>query len=128
MRLLLTILIIITAFASTMIGVILITDPSGNTLGLSTNLLKETPFNNYMLPGILLVASVSSINLLAVFHSMERDDKRYNWSMAGGIAMSVWTIIQMAWLQSAHWINMMFLMIGFFIIILSYQLKGKWAV
>jgi hypothetical protein len=47
--------------------------------------------------------------------------------MGAGIVTIAWAIVQTMWLQISHWTSLVFICIGFFIIILAYQLKGKWA-
>ena len=116
------------AITTTLAGLLMISNPNGQILNLSTSLLEGTPFKNFLVPGILLLTIVGSVNLLAVFHNMQRDPNRYNWALAGGIAVSVWIVGQMIMIQSVGWLHVVFLVIGIMIILTSYQLKGKWAV
>jgi len=128
MRTILFILISFIALTATLSGFIMISNPDGGILNLSLNLLDKTPFNSFMIPGILLTAIVGGINLIAVFFNMQRHSKRYQWAMAGGIVISGWIIIQMILLGAFHWLHLIYLLIGILIILISYQLEGKWAV
>ncbi|HEX9615617.1 MAG TPA: hypothetical protein VGA55_08915, partial [Bacteroidota bacterium] len=47
-------LLVFTGIAGVLGGLLLMADPSGATLGLATSLLEDTPFTDYLVPGILL--------------------------------------------------------------------------
>lgn len=128
MKSLLFILVAFIAVTSTLSGLLMISNPDGDILNLSPAVLNGTPFKNFIVPGILLTAIVGSVNLLAVFFNMQRHPKRYNWSMAGGIMISGWIIVQMLLIQAVHWLHFLYLSIGILIILIAWQLKGKWTV
>jgi hypothetical protein len=128
MKTLLFILVSFIAVTSTLSGLLMISKPDGSILNLPLTLLEGTTFKNFLLPGILLTLLVGGVNLLAVFYNMQRHPNRYNWAMAGGIMISGWIIVQMVILHAAHWLHFVYLGIGLLIILVAYQLKGKWAV
>lgn len=128
MKSLLFILISFVAVTATLSGLIMISNPDGGVMNLPHSLLDGTPFKDFLIPGILLSTIVSGVNLLAVFYNIRRHVNRYNWAMAGGIMISGWIVVQMILMQAAHWLHFLYLGIGILIILLAYQLKGKWAV
>ena len=128
MKSLLFFLVSFVAVTSTLSGLIMISNPDGRILNLSLDLLEGTPFKNFMIPGILLTATVGGTNLLAVFYNLQRHPNRYNLAMAGGTMISGWIITQMILIQAVNWLHIVSLVIGIMIILLSYHLKGKWAV
>lgn len=128
MKSLLVILISFISFTAILSGLLMISNPDGGILKLSLNLLEGTLFKNFLIPGILLAIIVGGINLLAVLHNIKHQPNRYNWALAGGITISGWIIGQMIVIHSVHWLHILYLGIGILIILLAYQLKGKWAV
>ena len=128
MRSLLFILVSFIAVTSTLSGLLMISNPDGGVLNLPLSLLDGTPFNDFLIPGILLTAVVGFVNLLAVFFNLQRHPNRYNWAIAGGMMISGWIITQMILIQTIHWLHFIYLGVGMLIILISYQLKGKWAV
>jgi hypothetical protein len=128
MKTLLFILVSFIAVTSTISGLLMISKPDGSIFNLPLSLLEGTSFKNFLIPGILLTVLVGGANVLAVFYNMQRHPKRYNWAMAGGIMISGWIIVQMILLHAAHWLHFIYLGIGLLIILIAYQLKGKWAV
>lgn len=128
MKLLLFIMIAFIAFTSTISGLLMIYQPDGSILQLSPSLLVETPFKNFLVPGILLTVVVGGINMFAVFYNMQRHPGRYNWAMAGGFMTSCWILVQLMLINAVHWLQFVYLATGVLIILIAYQLKGKWAV
>jgi hypothetical protein len=128
MRTILFILVSFIALTATLSGLIMISNPDGGILNLSLSLLDKTMFKNFRVPGILLTVIVGGINMIAVFFNIQRHPKRYNWAMAGGVVITGWIIVQMIMLGAVHWLHILYLIIGILIILISYQLEGKWAV
>lgn len=128
MKTLLFILVSFIAVTSTLSGLLMISNPDGGIMNLPLSLLDGTPFKDFLIPGILLTTIVGGVNLLAVFYNMQRHVNRYNWAIAGGIMIGGWIIVQMILIYAAHWLHFLYLGIGILIILLGYQLKGKWAV
>lgn len=128
MKALLFILVSFIAITSILSGLMMISNPDGGILNLSLILLDGTSFKDFLIPGILLTTIVGGVNLLAAFYNMQRHVNRYNWAMAGGMMISGWIIVQMILIKSFHWLHILYLVIGILIILISYQLKGKWAV
>lgn len=128
MKTILFILVSFIAITAALSGLLMISDPGGSILNLPLSLLENTPFINYRIPGILLTTMVGGVNLIAVFYNMQRHPGRYNWAMAGGFMISVWILVQLLLIQAAHWLHFIYLGIGLLIILIAYQLKGKWAV
>lgn len=116
------------ALTSLISGLLMISDPQGSVMNLSTSLLTGTPFESFLIPGILLTLVVAIPNLLAVFYNMQRHPLRYKWATAGGVAVCGWILVQLILLNTLYWLHFLYFAIGIMIILVSYQLKGKWAV
>jgi hypothetical protein len=128
MRTILFILVSFIAVTATLSGLLMISNPGGQIMNLPLGLLKTTPFKDYLIPGILLTVLVGGVNLLAVFYNLQRSPNRYNWAMAGGILIVGWIVVQVILISSLHWLHFIYLIVGVAIVLIAYQLKGKWAV
>ena len=57
-------------------GWMLVSDPSGNSMHLSIELLNQTPFDNYLLPGVILLVTLGFLSIIACILTI-RQTKRY---------------------------------------------------
>lgn len=128
MKTLLFILVSFIAITACASGLLLMSNPGGTLFKLSPALLATTPFKNYLVPGIILAVIVGGVNLLAVVYNIQRNARRYNWAMAGGFIMSGWIVVQALLTHTFHWLQFIYLGIGLLVVLMAYQLKGKWAV
>jgi len=125
LRTLLFILVCFVAITSLVSGILIITHPDGSVMQMSVDLLKTSPFKNFLIPGIVLTVLVGGTNLLAAFFNMQRNANRYNWALAGGIMISGWTVVQMILINTVFWLQFVYLGIGVIIMLIAYQLMGK---
>jgi hypothetical protein len=125
MKTLLLILVTFIALTTSITGLILMSIPDGNLLQLSIDVLKDSPFHDFRLPGLLMFVFLGLINLFAVFCLMVRDTRRYNASIAGAVLVILWIAFQYLFIGQSFWLDIIVLLIAVAIILLSLQLKGK---
>lgn len=128
MKLFLFFLTAFVALTSLVSGALLISYPTGSLFGMSPALLKATPFDSFLIPGVVLFVMVGGTNLVAVVRNMQTHPMRYNWTIAGAIMLLLWVVIQMLLIGVMHWLQFVYLGIGLMMLLLCWQLKGKWAV
>lgn len=127
MKLFLFILISFVAVSAALSGLWLMSNPDSGFVNLPHSLLNGTPFSDFRLPGILLAILVGGINFLAVFYNIQKHRNRYNWALCGGTVTIAWVMIQMVANREVYWLQFIYLAVGILIILLAFQLKGKWA-
>jgi hypothetical protein len=102
--LLLLLLLAINAFYG---GISMMLAPDGSMLGMQPSWLDKSPFNNYLVPGILLLLMNGIFPLLALFGLFTKNRIRFGWlniykdkywgwtfSLYTGIICIVWIIVQ----------------------------------
>jgi hypothetical protein len=128
MKILLILLVGVIAVAAIASGISMINSPDGVTINLQTYLLDNTPFKNFLIPGILLTFFVGGVNLVAFFINIFKKQNRFSWAIAGGIVITGWVITEMVLTGFVHGLHFIYLAMGVVVILISYQLKGKWIV
>lgn len=109
-------------------GILMVIVPDGSLLALSTGLLYETPFHDFLLPGILLCSIVGGVNMIAVIFCLRNHPSRYNWAIAGGFVSGGWMLGEFILISEIHWLQVVYMFGSVMIVLTAYQLKGKWAV
>jgi p-aminobenzoyl-glutamate transporter AbgT len=128
MKTLLLALILFMAITASISGILLVINTDGTILKIPTSILDGSPFKNFLIPGIMFVLVVGGVNLIAAIKNIQHSSNRYNWAIAGGSMICGWIVLQLILIQITHWLQYIYLGIGLIIILLAYQLKGKWAV
>jgi len=82
-------------------GGLLIVDPSGLLLGLPTSTLQTTPFENYLIPGILLFVLLGGGSLLTLGALIRTIPISPILVTAEGVCITTWIIVQITMLETA---------------------------
>lgn len=125
MRLALRILLGFVAFTAIPSGLLLMLQPDGSWLQLSTQLLQTAPFHTFFIPGLVLCLLVGSANLLALVKQLQQGTNAFWYTLTAGILIGGWIIVQIALIRTFFWMQWIYLLCGFFIILISLQLKHK---
>ena len=90
----------------------LVSDPSGNTLGLPMSFLEGSPFSDFLIPGLFLLVVNGFGSLIGAGFSFTR--RRYAQEIAivlGAILVS-WIVIQVIIISSFHWMHVLYFILG----------------
>ncbi len=112
-------------FTALLSGLLMVVYPDGSLINLSIALLEGTPFKDFQVPGLLLALLVGGVNCMALFFNIQKNQKRFNWSIAGGVILCLWIIVQMMLIHSVYWLHIVYLILGLLAILTGLHLKGK---
>ncbi len=92
-------------------GLAAITNPH-DPLGVPSELLKNSPFNDFFIPGIILFTLLGIGNLLSAF--MFRYKSKYQGYISSifGWALVIWIVVQCIMLDTVHFLHVIFFLIG----------------
>jgi len=113
-------------------GLLLIIKPDGSLLGMQMDLLNNSPFSNYLIPGVLLLLFLGGLPLFTFYGLIKRSnwkwvralniyrDRYWSWSFSlyTGIIAIFWITIQLL-LTQYFWIQPIIIFVGLFIIVLT---------
>lgn len=124
MKLFLLILLGFVGVTSVSCGAMMMIEPTGSLLWLDLHWLGHAPFKNYAVPGLLLTL-VGSVHLIAwSFLKTTRNNSLW-WALAAGLLIVGYEVVQMFMLQMTYWLQYLYISFGFFIMLMSLQLKHK---
>ena len=101
----------------------LILEPSGENLGIPIELLHNSPFSNYLIPGIFLLAINGIGSLVGSVLSLKRYIYSGETAMALGVFLVVWIILQVYWIEAFHWLHACYLGLGLLELVLGWALR-----
>ncbi|MGY5851751.1 hypothetical protein [Salegentibacter sp. F14] len=79
-------------------GFMLIKDPSGNSLNMKFEWLANTPFPNFLIPGIILFLLIGIGNVLGFWLSFKKNKNRAQFGSIFGLILMIWIIAQVAFI------------------------------
>lgn len=106
-------------------GLAMVMDPSGQAIGFSTEILTDTPFNDFLIPGIFLLVINGLFNLAAAINSFLWKKYCGQIGLALGVLLTAWICIQIYLIGLVHFLQPLFLILGLIEIILSFLLVRK---
>lgn len=105
MRNVLVALLVIQGVAAIAGGSFLVADPTGAKLGMEVGLLADSPFANFLVPGLwlLLVNGVGQVGA-GVWAALGRS-RAGLLAMLCGLLLMNWIAVQVAWVGLIHWLQ-----------------------
>ena len=103
-------------------GIGLIIDPSGKMLNIPIEWLQGSPFNNYLLPGIILFTILGVFPIIILIWLLKRRYKGWIGTVVLGIALLIWifTEIMVIGYQSDPPLQLIYGILGILILIMAF--------
>jgi hypothetical protein len=111
-------------------GLGLTLDPSGSSVGLPIEMLKNSPFVTFLVPGVVLLLVNGLARLVGAMASFIRYRYAGEIAMVLGLFLVVWILLQVYWVAGFHWLHALYLGIGLLEFILGWYLRTelRWKV
>jgi hypothetical protein len=107
--------------------------PTGKLLRMPLYLLEKSPFNNYLIPGIILFSVFGLAPLLLIFALIKNPigkfaetfnffkDMHWSWtySIYVAFALIIWLQIEMMFLQTVYWIHTFYMIYAIVLIFVA---------
>lgn len=100
-------------------GYNLVIYPDGSSMQLSLNLLKNTPFNTYFFPGIILLAGNGLFGLVTLATMLFRIRIYPLFIIAQGAILTVWILIQILLIKTLSYFHIILAIMGLALILLG---------
>jgi hypothetical protein len=107
-------------------GIAMIIDPGGSRLGMPLEMLVNSPFSDFLIPGIFLLVVNGIGSLLGGIASLLRYRFAGEIAIGLGTFLIIWIIIQ-AWWIGFHWLQFLYIIFGILELILALMLRKKLA-
>jgi hypothetical protein len=103
-------------------GLGLTIDPSGASLRIPLEVLEETPFTTFLVPGIVLFVVNGLGSLVGAAGSFTRHRYAGEAAMALGTFLVAWIVIQVYWM-GLHWLHGLYLGLGALELVLGWLVR-----
>jgi hypothetical protein len=100
-------------------GVPLVLDPSGRSMGLDLQVLAESPFSTYLVPGLVVLIINGLVPCVLGIAAMRQHRRSGEIGIAFGVWLVGYMIAQVWWIGLIAGIQYLFFIIGFIVLILG---------
>jgi len=100
-------------------------DPSGSVIKLPTEILKNSPFPNFFVPGLILFVVLGLGSLFTSILVILKIRGYPFLTIFMGFALSIWISVQMLMIRDVHYLHIIYGLIGIILIILGILLRRK---
>lgn len=114
-------------------GAVLIISPSGKLMGMPLSLLKSSPFNDFLIPGIILFLVIGIVPILLATALLKKPssklaeqfnffkDMHWVWSYTIYMAFTLilWIQIEMLLLSAVSWLHTFYMLLAVIIIFVA---------
>lgn len=106
-------------------GWMLMRYPSGSRLGMSVELLKYSPFNDFLIPGIILFLLNGVSGLIIAWLTVVKIHHAEKLIMLQGGILIGWIGVQMMMLQTINYLHIVFGSVGLLLIIMGLMVSRR---
>ena len=92
-------------------GMAMIVDPSGQSLGMPLEMLRNSPFDTFHIPGMFLLVVNGIGSLLGGIASFKRHRCAGETAAGLGTFLIVWIAAQVWWM-GVHWLHVLYFVLG----------------
>ncbi|MFB6465435.1 hypothetical protein ACE38V_01325 [Cytobacillus sp. Hz8] len=110
-------------------GGVLIVSPDGSILSMPLKMLQNSPFNNFLIPGLILFVGLGLLPLITAFFLIsekpsnfaeklklnKENDWSWNSSLYIGFILIIWITVEMYMIQGVAFIHVFYIFLGLFI-------------
>lgn len=106
-------------------GYLFMKDPSGAVIGLTTAYLRNSPFNNYWVPGIVLFTMNGVMNVLAILSLLLKYKYYAQFILVQGLLLIGWIVIQIFMVRDFNFLHFFCLASGIWLMMAGFHFKKQ---
>lgn len=100
-------------------GLLLMLDPSGGLMKLPFTWIRNTPFVDYFIPGLILFIVIGALSIITATAALINTKHHTKYIFLQGSIYVGWIIIQMISLQAIFWLQLVVVAIGLLLMFLA---------
>ena len=105
-------------------GIAMIVDPSGKTMGLPLSFLDHSPFQTFLIPGIILLAANGVLSLAIMILALRRIRGYGWWVVFQGCVLTGWITVEAIMMRLVVWPHYLYWALGLALIASGLALRG----
>lgn len=120
LNILAVVLLLINGLGAVYGGANLVAFPDGSSIGLSLSLLQHSPFENYFVPGIVLLLANGVLSMIAVLAILMGARISALLVVLQGVLLTGWILVQMLLIQTVYFLHVVMGTIGVLLMVIGW--------
>lgn len=114
-------LLLVNGLSAVISGLLFIKAPDGSLMRISTAVLAFSPFDNFLIPGIILLIFNGILSLFVLWQVAGRKQAAGYWLVLQGLLSTGWILVQVILLRSFQLLHFIFGMTGLLFLLAGMQ-------
>ncbi len=93
-------------------GAVLVISPDGHILSMTPDMLRASPFRDFLIPGLILFAVNGVGNVVSGILSFRRHRYAPFAGMVFGLGLMIWIFAQVNMIGGGHWLQVLYFFLG----------------
>lgn len=116
---------LITSTGAIPAGLLFVLDPSGTSMGNSTEMLADSPFSTFLIPGLSLLIVNGFGSIFGALLSFRQKELAGAAGVVLGVILCFWILVQIKIIGLSSFLQPVFFIVGLTEIILGYTITNR---
>jgi hypothetical protein len=117
------ILQIFIGFGAVVCGFLMIINPDGSILNMPLSILNGSPFQNYLIPGLILLTVNGLGNMYSGILSFRKHKYAGFTGIIFGMGLMIWIFVQVSMIGGGHWLQYLYFVLGLIETLLGFEIR-----
>jgi hypothetical protein len=104
-------------------GALLVIGPDGRYLQIPLEMLENTPFRNFLIPGVILFSVIGVGNIITAFLCFRIQRIAGFAGMFFGFGLIIWLFVQISLVGGGHWLQNLYFILGIIQLLLGIAMR-----
>ena len=104
-------------------GVLMIIAPDGRLLQMPLDMLKGSPFRNFLVPGLILLLVNGIGNVLSAILCFRMHKYAAFVAQVFGFGLVIWIFVQVSMIGGGHWLQYLYFALGILVVLLGIAMR-----
>ena len=114
--------LLVLGLSSLLGGAMLVSDPSGEMIGISVSILAGTPFGTFLIPGLILLFVLGIDSLIVALLVWKNSQRFSGLVLVQGMALLIWLMVQVWMIGAVHIMQLVMCILGLMLLSLGWKL------
>jgi hypothetical protein len=104
-------------------GILMMLQPDGSMFQMPLTMLNGSPFNNFLIPGLILLSVNGIGNMIAAILSFRKHKLSGFAGIFFGSGLIIWIFVQVSMIGGGHWLQYFYFSLGMVELFLGFAIR-----